>query len=92
ASGRVDFGGTGYAPGGGIGTPGGQPVEGPLRAELTRALTVACLANNAVLRESEGRWSVQGDPTEGALIVAARKAGHGDAALDARFARTAEVP
>lgn len=92
ASGRVDVGGTGYAPEGGVGTPGGHPVEGPLRAELTRALTVACLANNAVLRESEGRWSVQGDPTEGALIVAARKAGLGDAALDARFARTAEVP
>jgi magnesium-transporting ATPase (P-type) len=33
-------------------------------------------ANNAVLQECEGRWAVQGDPTEGALIVAARKAGH----------------
>jgi P-type Ca2+ transporter type 2C len=36
--------------------------------------------------------SAQGDPTEGALIVAARKAGLESAALEARFARLAEVP
>ena len=35
---------------------------------------------------------MQGDPTEGALIVAARKAGLEDEALDARFERVAEVP
>jgi len=35
---------------------------------------------------------VQGDPTEGALLVAARKAGLTDAALDARFERIGEVP
>jgi Ca2+-transporting ATPase len=35
---------------------------------------------------------VQGDPTEGALIAAARKAGLQDETLDARFARVGEVP
>jgi Ca2+-transporting ATPase len=35
---------------------------------------------------------VQGDPTEGVLIVAARKAGLADEALDARFERIGEVP
>ena len=45
-----------------------------------------------MLQERDGRWTVQGDPTEGALIVAARKAGLEDAALDARFARVGEVP
>jgi Ca2+-transporting ATPase len=35
---------------------------------------------------------VQGDPTEGALLVAARKAGLEDEALDARLARIEEVP
>ena len=49
--------------------------------------TAADRANNAVLQERDGRWTVQGDPTEGALIVAARKAGLEDEALDARFAR-----
>ena len=45
-----------------------------------------------MLQERDGRWTVQGDPTEGALIVAARKAGLEAEALDARFARIAEVP
>ena len=71
---------------------GGGAIDGPLRFELVRALAAADRANNAVLQERDGRWTVQGDPTEGALIVAARKAGLEDEALDARFARIAEVP
>ena len=60
--------------------------------ELVGALAAADRASNAVLQENGGRWTVQGDPTEGALIVAARKAGLEDEALDARFERVAEVP
>ena len=71
---------------------GGEPIEGALRSELVRALSAADRANNAVLQENDGRWTVQGDPTEGALIVAARKAGLEAEALDARFARIGEVP
>ena len=35
---------------------------------------------------------MQGDPTEGALLVAARKAGLSAEALDARLPRVGEVP
>ena len=52
-----------------------------------RALTAADRANNAVLQQHDGRWAIQGDPTEGALIVAARKAGLQTDALDAQFPR-----
>ena len=45
-----------------------------------------------MLQERDGRWTVQGDPTEGALVVAARKAGLKDETLDARFKRVGEVP
>jgi Ca2+-transporting ATPase len=86
ASGRVSFGGSGYEPTGEV------RAEGALRTELERALAVADRANNAVLQEHDGRWTVQGDPTEGALLVAAHKAGLKDAALDARFRRIGEVP
>ena len=48
-----------------------------------RALAAADRANNAVLQERDGRWTVQGDPTEGALIVAARNAGLEDDVRDA---------
>jgi P-type Ca2+ transporter type 2C len=92
ASGRIRIGGTGYEPRGEVRREGGGAIDGPLRAELTRALAAADRANNAVLQERGGRWTVQGDPTEGALIVAARKAGLEDEALDARFVRVAEVP
>ena len=87
ASGRVDFGGTGYAPEGEI-----SPLKEHQQLELQRALTVGDRANNALLQERDGRWSVQGDPTEGALIVAARKAGLTGEALEARFHRVGEVP
>jgi P-type Ca2+ transporter type 2C len=92
ASGRVNFDGTGYEPRGAVRRDGGGEIAGALRFELVRALAAADRANNAVLQEDGGRWTVQGDPTEGALIVAARKAGVEDEALDARFGRVAEVP
>jgi P-type Ca2+ transporter type 2C len=87
ASGRVDFGGAGYAPQGEV-----RIGNESIRSELERALAAGDRANNAVLQEHEGRWTVQGDPTEGALLVAARKAGLGNEALDARFRRVGEVP
>ena len=92
ASGRVTFSGTGYGPEGELSRDGGGAIAGLLRSELVWALSVADRANNAVLQEQGGRWMVQGDPTEGALIVAARKAGLEADALDARFARLGEVP
>ncbi len=92
AGGRVEFAGTGYAPVGAVTRAGGGEISGELRAELRRALAAADRATNALLDERDGRWVVQGDPTEGALIVAARKAGLDDEMLDARFERVAEVP
>jgi Ca2+-transporting ATPase len=92
ASGLVTFSGTGYSPKGELNRDNGGSIDGSLRSELMRALSVADRANNAILEERDGRWIVQGDPTEGALIVAARKAGLETEALDARFARLAEVP
>ena len=92
ASGRVNFAGTGYEPTGEVQAEGGAPIEGPLKFELTRTLAAADRANNAVLQENEGRWMVRGDPTEGALIVAARKAGCDPGQLEARLQRVGEVP
>lgn len=92
ASGRVDFSGTGYNPDGKIKAQGSVTVSDSLRGELERVLTVADRANNAALQDLGGSWAIQGDPTEGALIVAARKVGLTAETLDARFARVGEVP
>ena len=92
ASGSARFEGAGYSPEGGVEPDLNDAAHAALRAEIVRALAAADRANNAVLQNREGRWSIEGDPTEGALIVAARRAGLEAAALDARFARVAEIP
>ncbi|BCX04041.1 MAG: haloacid dehalogenase [Candidatus Roseilinea sp.] len=93
AGGRVEFTGIGYAPEGEVVTSDGRPLTDPiLRAEVAYALRAADLANNSVLQQRDGRWVVQGDPTEGALHVATAKLGLQHEALERRFARIGEVP
>jgi P-type Ca2+ transporter type 2C len=46
----------------------------PLPVGLHELLTAAVLCNGATLRQEEGIWRILGDPTEGALLVAAAKA------------------
>lgn len=103
SSGRMAFGGSGYAPEGEVRreedavnteNAGGRQttMDRALQTELERALAVGDRASNAVLQEHEGRWTIQGDPTEGALLVAARKAGLEKEVLDARFERVGEIP
>jgi Ca2+-transporting ATPase len=92
ASGRVTFGGTGYQPTGEVRGDNGKPIEGALRFEFVRALCAGDRANNAMLLQRDGQWIVQGDPTEGALLVAARKAGLESEGFDTRLKRIGEVP
>jgi P-type Ca2+ transporter type 2C len=92
ASGQVSLSGTGYAPDGDLSRDGEGGINDALRSELIRTLAAADRASNAVLQEHDGRWTVQGDPTEGALIVAARKAGLEAECLAERFERVGEVP
>jgi Ca2+-transporting ATPase len=92
ASARFHFSGSGYAPDGGVTVAGSGVIEGGAQTELERTLAVADRANNAVLQERDKKWAVQGDPTEGALIVAVRKAGLRSDDLASRFHRVGEVP
>jgi Ca2+-transporting ATPase len=93
ASGRTDVTGTGYQPEGELRLNGRTVQEEPvLHAEVERVLRAADLANNSMLQHQDGRWTIQGDPTEGALVVAARKAGLEPESLNARFERVGEVP
>jgi Ca2+-transporting ATPase len=92
ASGRATFGGSGYEPQGAVERHGGGSIDGALRVELERALAVADRANNANVQQQDGRWVVQGDPTEAALLVAARKCGLTAESLERRLPRIGEVP
>lgn len=84
-----DVAGAGYEPVGGFSTAG---TAAPPSAGVARMLTAATLASDARLQQWEGAWQVKGDPTEGALVVAAAKAGLPAAELRAAYPRTAELP
>ena len=43
--------------------------------DLLRLLTVSAQCNDTLLKKIDGSWDIMGDPTEGAMVVAAVKAG-----------------
>ncbi|WP_438446746.1 calcium-translocating P-type ATPase, SERCA-type [Gorillibacterium sp. sgz5001074] len=98
--------GDGYSPHGEI-KQAGRTADIRRDQTLRRLLQVAALCNNATLHqeEPEGKgkkgkdvqpsdrvWSIKGDPTEGALVVLAAKAGLTAGALDGLYRRVAEFP
>lgn len=92
ASGQADLEGSGYSPEGAVAYRAGGGDEPALISEVRHALRAAECANNALLQEHDGQWSVQGDPTEGALLTAARKVGLTRGDTTGRFKWVAEIP
>ena len=98
ASGRIDITGVGYAPEGRAESDGAELTDqahGALRSELLAVLSGGCLAGNAELQQGDcGAWRVQGDPTEAAFLVAARKldGSGGPATRKDRYERIGEIP
>ena len=66
----------------------------PSDPELRTLLTAATLCNDAKLEKdpSTERWIIKGDPTEGALVVTAGKAGIWKEELEKKQPRIAEIP
>jgi Ca2+-transporting ATPase len=85
----IDVSGVGYEPEGDfyINDSSLNPKDEP---DLLRLLTTAMLCNDSHLIETNGIWQVRGDPTEGALVVVAAKAGIKEEELT--VPRIAEVP
>jgi Ca2+-transporting ATPase len=88
--------GSGYTPQGEF-LKDGQVVELSSYPAAATNLWVAALNNDAGLEvsgTSDGKetYRMVGDPTEGALIVAAMKAGEQSSALEAAYPRVQEVP
>ncbi len=92
--GEVGVTGTGYAPSGEL-TTDGRPARFAADGTYGRLVIAAALCNDAALiapTETGGAWSVAGDPTEGALLALAAKAGFEPDELRHRYPRTAEIP
>ncbi len=96
AAGQVfDVSGSGYSPVGGFSINGGTKTEPS--DELKQMLAAAALASDATIMKDEtgneeNDWDIKGDPTEGALVVAAAKAGLKKEALDETYPRIQEIP
>ncbi len=91
-SGEVDVTGSGYRPEGELRVDG-RPLDDPVLLDEVRAVLVGgSLANDAVLREVDGEWAIQGDPTEAAFLVAEAKVQGLTEERRARFERVGEVP
>ena len=86
---RHEVTGSGYAPEGDI-AHDGKPVAGS--GALRETLVAGALCNDAGLHREGGRWQITGDPTEAALLTAARKAGLDETTLQQVFPRRDEIP
>nr|NLI50021.1 cation-translocating P-type ATPase [Propionibacterium sp.] len=74
ASGTVELSGTGFVPEGAAAVRAATDSAAAL-AEARALLVGGVLANNAHLAREGGSWTVQGDPTEAAFLVAQHKLG-----------------
>ncbi len=85
----IEVSGSGYTPDGSLTVQGG----GALPESMEELLVAALLCNDARIVESgEGGWQIAGDPTEGALLVVARKAGLNEIELQQKHERLDEQP
>lgn len=90
----IDVGGVGYEPVGPLTEKGAPLGEGDI-AQLEPLMKIAALCNNARLvkpADDSGRWSIVGDPTEAALLVAAGKWGYDSAREKGKNPRIHELP
>ncbi|WP_435018606.1 cation-translocating P-type ATPase [Tundrisphaera sp. TA3] len=88
---RVEVTGTGYAPEGEF-RRGDRAVTPDEDGLLRLALRVGALCNDARIERRDGQAAVLGDPTEGALIVAAAKGGMPKEGLEQDYPRIGEIP
>ncbi|MDP2777037.1 MAG: HAD-IC family P-type ATPase, partial [Anaerolineales bacterium] len=92
----VNLTGTGYAPKGEFQVDGAR-VDVKKYPAILSTLWLGIINNDATIettgeKESQQTYRIVGDPTEGALLVAAAKAGAAHVEIDAAYPRENEVP
>jgi Ca2+-transporting ATPase len=87
----IEISGTGYSPEGEFSEEG--KCLDPLKDKgVSLILKAGLLCSDAVLNMKEDDWEVVGDPTEGALVVGARKAGLKKEEVEEEYPRTELIP
>ena len=88
---RIDISGVGYVSEGSF-SSGGIAVDPSHDAVLSMALTIGALCCDAQLEGHGTETKVLGDPTEGALLILAKKARIELSSLSSQYPRMGEVP
>ncbi|MFD2514465.1 cation-transporting P-type ATPase [Pontibacter locisalis] len=83
--------GLGYRPDGEV-TAGEEAIVASMNKTLQLCLKAGMLCNDSALKKQEERWIIEGDPTEGALLVSARKAGFMEEQLGKDYQRLDSIP
>lgn len=91
SGGELTVSGVGYHPEGNI-TSDEQPPSDNQQLILQRLSTAAILCNDARFDQQSQPWQLHGDPTEGALLILAAKAGLDPAIIQQSVPRLAEIP
>jgi Ca2+-transporting ATPase len=87
----IEVTGEGYQPQGEFYNEG-KRLEPGSDAALSLLLRIGALCNDSELRNNDGGYQILGDPTEGALLVAAAKAGISRRGLEQQSPRLSEIP
>lgn len=88
---HITVSGVGYGPDG-ILSRFGKKFDPRSNTALCECLKAGLLCNDSRLTETEEGWRVEGDPTEGALIASARKAGFSPESLQRNLPRLDAIP
>ncbi len=83
--------GLGYKPEGTVELDG-KSVDLKLHKSLSLCLHAGLLCNDSGLKEKNGAWMIEGEPTEGALLVSGFKAGFKIEELENSFPRLSSIP
>ncbi|WP_068804243.1 cation-transporting P-type ATPase [Thauera phenolivorans] len=84
-------GGVGYAPAGDL-SIAGRIIDPERYPALAIAIRAGVLCNDARLRDEDGRWRVEGDPTEASLLVLGAKIGFSQHLGDPAWPRLGTIP
>jgi Ca2+-transporting ATPase len=87
----IDVAGVGYEPKGEFHFDG-KALNPEEDSALQTLLQIGSLCNDTSLASVNGTWGIKGDPTEGALVVTAAKAGLWQEKLQSQFPRIHEIP
>lgn len=88
---NFELSGVGYAPKGDF-SHNEEEIEVNQHPELFKLLQAGLLCNDAMLKQKEGAWVIEGDPTEGAMLVAASKASLKNADILEKMPRLDTIP